>query len=137
MFLAATQMLLRVQAQAPRQLPGAPGLFGVGAVIGAIVQRCSAAGGAFLTIPFLAWCNVPLKRAIGTAAANGFPIALAGTRGLCRARAARPGLPERASATSICRRCGLVVVAEHAGWRRSARGSRTACPSSACAWSSR
>ena len=34
-----------------------------------------------MTIPFLAWCGVPLRRAIGTAAANGLPIAIAGTAG--------------------------------------------------------
>ena len=28
-----------------------------------------------------AWCGVPLRRAIGTAAANGLPIAIAGTAG--------------------------------------------------------
>jgi uncharacterized membrane protein YfcA len=39
------------------------------------------AGGAFVSIPFLSWCSVPLRRAIGTAAAIGFPIALAGTAG--------------------------------------------------------
>ncbi len=37
--------------------------------------------GAFLSVPFLAWCAVPLRRAIGTAAATGFPIAIAGTAG--------------------------------------------------------
>ena len=36
---------------------------------------------AHLTIPFLTWCKVPLRRAIGTAAANGLPIAMAGTAG--------------------------------------------------------
>jgi uncharacterized membrane protein YfcA len=55
-------------------------LFGAGAGIGAI-SSVLAAGGAFLSIPFLTWCNVPLRRAIGTAAANGFPIAVAGTIG--------------------------------------------------------
>jgi uncharacterized membrane protein YfcA len=47
-------------------------------VIGA-VSSLLAAGGACLTIPFLVWCKVPLRRAIGTAAANGLPIAIAGT----------------------------------------------------------
>jgi uncharacterized membrane protein YfcA len=80
MFYAATQMLFEAKPKASRQLPGAAGLFGAGAVIGGF-SSVLAAGGAFLSIPFLAWCNLPLKRAIGTAAANGFPIAVAGTAG--------------------------------------------------------
>jgi uncharacterized protein len=77
-FYAATQILLDLRPPGNRDLPGAPGLFTAGALIGA-VSSLVAAGGAFLTIPFLAWCKVPLRRAIGTAAANGLPIAIAGT----------------------------------------------------------
>ena len=79
-FYAATQILLDLRPPGSRELPGSVGLFTVGAVIGAI-SSLLAAGGAFLTIPFLAWCKVPLRRAIGTAAANGLPIAIAGTAG--------------------------------------------------------
>jgi len=77
-FYAATQILLDLRPPGSRDLPGAPGLFTAGAVIGA-VSSLLAAGGAFMTIPFLTWCKVPLRRAIGTAAANGLPIAIAGT----------------------------------------------------------
>lgn len=80
LFYASARMFVEVKPQPSRQLPGAAGLFGVGAGIGAL-SSVLAAGGAFLSIPFLARCNVPLKRAIGTAAANGFPIAVAGTVG--------------------------------------------------------
>jgi uncharacterized membrane protein YfcA len=80
MFYAALQMFVEVKPKPTRQLPGVAGLFGVGAAIGGL-SSVFAAGGAFLTIPFLARCNVPLKRALGTAAANGFPIALAGSAG--------------------------------------------------------
>ena len=80
MFYAAVQMFYEAKPKPSRQLPGAAGLFGVGAAIGGF-SSVLAAGGAFLSIPFLAWCNVPIKRAIGTAAANGFPIAVAGTAG--------------------------------------------------------
>lgn len=79
-FYAATQILLDLRPPGSRELPGAAGLFGAGAAIGA-VSSLLAAGGAFMTIPFLAWCKVPLRRAIGTAAANGLPIAIAGTAG--------------------------------------------------------
>jgi len=79
-FYAATSILFDLRPSTTRQLPGAGGIFTAGAVIGAI-SSLLAAGGAFMTIPFLAWCGVPLRRAIGTAAANGLPIAIAGTAG--------------------------------------------------------
>lgn len=79
-FYAATSILLDLKPSTTRELPGSTGMFAAGAVIGAI-SSLLAAGGAFMTIPFLAWCRVPLRRAIGTAAANGLPIAIAGTAG--------------------------------------------------------
>ena len=79
-FYAATQILLDLKPPSTRELPGALGIFTAGTIIGA-VSSLVAAGGAFLTIPFLTWCKVPLRRAIGTAAANGLPIAMAGTAG--------------------------------------------------------
>jgi uncharacterized membrane protein YfcA len=79
-FYAATSILLDLKPTTTRELPGFAGTFAAGAVIGAI-SSLLAAGGAFMTIPFLAWCGVPLRRAIGTAAANGLPIAIAGTAG--------------------------------------------------------
>jgi len=80
MFYAAARMFFEVKPKPSRKLPSAAGLFGVGSGIGAL-SSVLAAGGAFLSIPFLTRCNVPLKRAVGTAAANGFPIAAAGTAG--------------------------------------------------------
>lgn len=91
-FYAATQILLNLKPPGGRDLPGVPGLFGAGVVIGA-VSSLLAAGGAFLTIPFLSWCKVPLRRAIGTAAANGLPIAIAGTAGYVFTGARSEGLP--------------------------------------------
>ena len=93
MFYAAAQMFFEVKPKPARQLPGSAGLFAAGTVIGGF-SSVLAAGGAFLSIPFLAWCNVPLKRAIGTAAANGFPIALAGTAGYVLQGTRATGLPE-------------------------------------------
>lgn len=91
-FYAATQILLDLKPPGSRELPGSAGLFTAGAVIGAI-SSLLAAGGAFLTIPFLAWCKVPLRRAIGTAAANGLPIAIAGTAGYLIQGLRVPDLP--------------------------------------------
>ena len=38
-------------------------------------------GGGTLSVPFLIYCNINTKRAIGTSSAIGLPIALAGTVG--------------------------------------------------------
>jgi uncharacterized membrane protein YfcA len=92
MFYAAAQMFVEIRPRPARQLPGPAGLVAAGAGIGAI-SSVLAAGGAFLSIPFLAWCNLPLKRAIGTAAANGFPIAVAGTVGYVLQGMRVPELP--------------------------------------------
>ncbi|MGO1767618.1 MAG: sulfite exporter TauE/SafE family protein, partial [Advenella sp.] len=39
------------------------------------------AGGGFLSVPFMVWCNVPLRNAVATSAALGFPIALSNSVG--------------------------------------------------------
>ncbi|WP_292996570.1 sulfite exporter TauE/SafE family protein, partial [Nitrosomonas sp.] len=49
-------------------------------VIGAL-SSLVAIGGGLLSVPFLTLCKIKLQHAIGTAAAIGFPIALAGTAG--------------------------------------------------------
>ncbi len=75
LFYTATQMLVNVKPKASRTLPGMAGLFAAGAVLGFLSAMVSV-GGAFFTIPFLTWCNVPAHTAIGTSAALGFPIAV-------------------------------------------------------------
>ena len=110
MFYAAAQMLFEVKPKPTRQLPGAVGLFGTGAAIGGF-SSVLAAGGAFLSIPFLAHCNVPLKRAIGTAAANGFPIAIAGTAGYVMNGLRVSGLPEGSLGYVYLPALALIVVA--------------------------
>jgi uncharacterized membrane protein YfcA len=80
LFYAALQMALNFKPRPHRELPGAPGMFGAGTVIGSISSWVGIGGGT-LSVPFQAWCNVPLHRAIGTSAAIGFPIAAAGAMG--------------------------------------------------------
>jgi uncharacterized membrane protein YfcA len=77
---SALQMLRNRQPRPGRQLPGALGQTGVGAGIG-FASGLLGAGGAFLSVPFMTWCNVPVRQAVGTSAALGFPIALASTAG--------------------------------------------------------
>jgi uncharacterized membrane protein YfcA len=89
---AGTQMFFDLRPKSTRPLPAKAGLFFAGAVIGGVASLLSA-GGAFLSIPFLAWCGVPLRRAIGTAAAIGFPIAFAGTAGYIVQGLRAPDMP--------------------------------------------
>ena len=77
---ATTQTLFNLKPKASRELPGAVGVFSVGAGIGAVSALVAVGGGA-MTVPFLTWCNVHIRNAIGTSAAVGFPIALGGSIG--------------------------------------------------------
>ncbi len=77
---SATQMLLNRKPKPTRTLPQPPGMFGVGGVIG-LLSSLVGAGGAFVSVPFMTWCNVSIHNAVATSAALGFPIALAGTLG--------------------------------------------------------
>jgi uncharacterized membrane protein YfcA len=89
---AAINMFRNVRPKATRQLPGRLGLGVTGGVV-SFLASFVAAGAAFMTIPFMTWCNVPMKRAIGTAAALGFPLALASTAGYVYAGWHAAGLP--------------------------------------------
>ena len=92
-YAAALNLFLERKPHPSRTLPGAGGLIVVGAAISGI-SAFAAVGGAFLTVPFMVWCNVPMLAAIGTAAAIGFPIAAAGTIGYVATGWSQPGLPE-------------------------------------------
>ncbi len=80
MTYLALQMLRGVQPRPERELPGPLGLAAVGGGIG-FLSALVGAGGAFLSVPFMTWCNVPPREAAGTSSALGFPIALASTMG--------------------------------------------------------
>ena len=75
--VAATQMLIGWQPQATRHLPGTVPLFAVGGAI-AGVSSLAGIGGTILAVPFMTWCSVPLRNAVGTASAFNLPIALGG-----------------------------------------------------------
>ncbi len=79
-YVVSIRMLLGAKPVANRRLPERPGMLGAGAVIG-FLSSFAAIGGAVLSVPFMLKCNVRMHEAIGTAAAIGFPIALAGTAG--------------------------------------------------------
>jgi uncharacterized membrane protein YfcA len=73
-------MLLDKKPKPTRTLPGTPGLLGAGGVIG-FLSGLVGAGGGFVSVPFMTWCNVTIHNAVATSAALGFPIALANAIG--------------------------------------------------------
>ncbi|HWU82789.1 MAG TPA: sulfite exporter TauE/SafE family protein [Methylophilaceae bacterium] len=89
----ATQMLLNLRPNPHRQLPGSLLTSLVGGVIG-IVSSLVGIGGGTLSVPFLLYCNTAIHRAIGTSAAIGLPIALAGATGYVLAGWGQINLPQ-------------------------------------------
>lgn len=77
---SATQMFLDKKPEPTRQLPGTAGLMAAGGLIG-FLSGLVGAGGAFISVPFMTWCNIALRSAVGTSAALGFPIAVANVTG--------------------------------------------------------
>lgn len=76
-ILVALKMLLDVNPKPGRDVPGKVGLGVAGTGIG-WASAIFGIGGGTLTVPFLSWCNLRMQNAVGTSAACGFPIALAG-----------------------------------------------------------
>lgn len=90
---SATQMFLDRKPKPGRDLPGPAGMTLAGTVIG-FLSGLVGAGGAFASIPFMSWCNVPIHRAVATSAALGFPIALFNAVGYIISGKNVSGLPE-------------------------------------------
>lgn len=82
LFMAyiALQLFLNKQPKPTRILTNKTGLLLAGTSIGSLSSLVSIGGGS-LTVPFLSWQNIPLKKAIGTSAAIGLPLSIAGTLG--------------------------------------------------------
>ena len=89
---SATQMVLDMEPKPSRRLPGKIGMaLGAGAV--GLISSLVGAGGGVLSIPLLILCNVTMRNAVGTSAALGFPIALAGAIGYVYTGFGESGLP--------------------------------------------
>ena len=93
LLFVATQMAFDLRPAPRRKLPGGTVLTAVGACIGVVMSLIAGGGGA-LAVPFLIWCNIEMKKAVGTAAAIGFPIAVSGTLGYVLAGRNLHGLPD-------------------------------------------
>ena len=77
---SATQMFLDKKPAPSRQMPGFSGQLAAGGVIG-FLSGLVGAGGGFISVPFMAWCNIAIHNAVATSAALGFPIAVANVAG--------------------------------------------------------
>ena len=89
---SGSQMFLDKKPSPTRQLPGTAGLLGAGGVIGAL-SGLVGAGGGFVSVPFMTWCNVAIHNAVATSAALGFPSALANVVGYVIAGQGLQGVP--------------------------------------------
>ncbi|MGJ7563487.1 sulfite exporter TauE/SafE family protein [Variovorax sp. GB1R11] len=89
---SATQMFLDKKPKPTRQMPGTGGQLAAGGVIG-FISGLVGAGGGFISVPFMTWCNVAIHNAVATSAALGFPIAVANVLGYVVAGHSVDGLP--------------------------------------------
>lgn len=92
-MLVALQIGLGLKPPARFRLPGQLGLILAGVMIG-FISAIMGIGGGSLTVPFLIFCHVAMKQAVGTSSACGLPIAIAGVIGFVVMGLDRPDLPE-------------------------------------------
>ena len=97
----------RVEAGASRPLPRLPAYLGAGTVIGT-VSALGGIGGGIMTVPYLAWHSVPLRVAVGTAAACTLPVALSGALGYA---VAGQGAPMPAGSSGYLYWPAILVIA--------------------------
>lgn len=95
-LIVAVQMALAARPDAQRMLPARQGMFFAGGMIGA-VSSIVGIGGGTMTVPFLVWCNVNMRKAVATSAACGLPIATAGAVGYVLTGWDESSLPEWSS----------------------------------------
>ncbi len=80
LFYVSLQMIFDKKPKSTREMPGILGMNIVGIAIGGISSLVGIGGGT-VSVPFMLWHNVEVRRAIGTSSAIGIPIAVAGCAG--------------------------------------------------------
>ena len=92
-LLVALNMLFRGKgAQLRQDFPNQPVKFGFGTIVG-LISAMMGIGGGTLSVPILTAFGFEIRRAVGTASAIGFLIAIPGTIGYVIAGWNAPGLP--------------------------------------------
>ncbi len=109
-WFSATQMLTDKKPAAGREMPGRLATAGVGMFVG-FISALVGAGGGFLTVPFMTWCNVKIHNAVATSAALGLPIAIAGTIGFVIAGLRQEGMPPMTVGYIYLPALALIVIA--------------------------
>ena len=79
-MMVALHLLLDLDFGKQNTLPGKIGMSVAGSVIG-MISSIVGIGGGSMTVPYLHWNGVDIRRAVATSSACGLPIALAGTIG--------------------------------------------------------
>ncbi len=92
-ILVALQIGFGFNPKAGRSLPRTPGLIVSGIVIGTL-STILGIGGGTLTVPYLMWCNIDIRKAVGTSSACGFPIAVAGALSMILIGSGHDDLPD-------------------------------------------
>lgn len=88
----ATQIFFNATAPGRRPLPGTAGLLATGTVIGTLSTLLGIGGGS-LTVPFLNYCRVDMRRAVATSSACGLVLGVIGAAVFLWAGRDHPGLP--------------------------------------------
>ena len=106
---SATQMFLDKKPKPTRQMPGTAGQLAAGGFIG-FLSGLVGAGGGFISVPFMTWCNVKIHNAVATSAALGFPIALANVLGYVISGQTVQNLPENSFGYIWLPALGVIAV---------------------------
>jgi len=78
MFFIALRMWFEFKPKASGSLPATPFMLAISTVIGSISALFGIGGGS-LVVPFLTWCQLPARQAVGTASATGVAVAITGS----------------------------------------------------------
>lgn len=92
-ILVAMQIWFQLQPGAKQSLPKNIGLITAGIFIG-LFSTILGIGGGTIVVPFLLWCGIDIRKAVGTSSACGLPIAIAGVLSMMWIGWNNPGLPD-------------------------------------------
>jgi len=110
LLLIAVQMAWPTLPKTHRPMPSRPWMAAVGAFVG-ILSSLFGIGGATISVPFLTWCGLGVAQVVGTAAAMGLPVAVAGTVGYIVAGLSATDLPPLSVGYVVLPAFGGIVVA--------------------------